>query len=165
MAQSPLLLPMNSLIESKIRHLSLVMCPVFVRRPDGQSPEVAMFSFAAPSLGNTALYLKQAQTVPIGFRCVMSRDMIAEFLFPRLNRLGKAFPSDGTEHQNMEEILDAECDLEGDRRYEDDDTGDLSWIITVSGFAPDQLVHHDQGSYFRVIQNLFRAIFPSMKED
>lgn len=91
--------------------------------------------------------------------------MIADFLFPRLNRLGKAFPSDGTEHASMDEILDAQCDLQGDRRYEDEETGDLSWIIDVSGFAPDQLVHHDQGSYFRVIKGLFKAVFPSLNKD
>jgi len=99
-------------------------------------------------------------------RClVLELRVLETLLFPRLNRLGKAFPSDGIERASMDEILDAQCDLQGDRQYEDEETGDLSWIIDVSGCALDQLVHHDQGSYFRVIQVLFKAVFPSMKED
>jgi len=121
-----------------------------------------MFTFGAPSLGNKKLYQEFSKSVPFGFRLVFYHDYVAWALFPFLERLGNAFPCDGTDQSNVEEILDAELDKEGDQRYEETDTG--AWYTTIKGFSAMQISQHDQPSYFLVVKKLLRALFPFMTE-
>jgi len=130
-----------------------------LRRHDGVQPDVAMFSFGAPSVGNQELCKSHAQSVPAGFRCTYQEDIIAWLLQARFDRFGKAIPTECESGDTLQTILDADCDAECEDAPKGDDEEDTEGLLSkLKALGPEQLMKHDEGSYFDLIKKLMAAV-------
>eukprot|EP00210_Caulerpa_lentillifera_P002845 g2719.t1 len=127
-----------------------------------EQPNLTMFTYGAPSVGNTALYDRFIKSVPFAFRVVYCHDLIAKFLC-RLKRMGKAFPGDGSERNTIQALLDAECSERGDERYKE--AKSENWISTIKSLNPMEWVHHLEPSYFTVVKKFVHAAFGDLKSE
>lgn len=132
---------------------------VMLRRHDGVQPDVAMFGFGAASVGDQGLCKSHAQSVPAGFRCVYQEDIIAWLLQARFDRFGKAIPTDCETGDTLQTILDADCDPECEGTAKADNEDDKEGLLSkFKALGAEQLMKHDEGSYFNMIKRLMAAV-------
>eukprot|EP00210_Caulerpa_lentillifera_P002847 g2721.t1 len=138
---------------------SLAAYDIANRKITDTKPHVAMFVYGPPAVGNQVFSASFQNSVPLGFHMVAYNDQVATSMCPDLKRVGKAFPMNSADMEDIKDVLDTivKDDLSSSSK-------DNENILQSQNLKAIQgMLAHLEQNYFDVISKFVETVFSPKK--